>query len=62
MKRIAQCSIKTCWVLLFCLLSGAFVIVQAEEVPEHIRKVIEARFPGAVIDGIERESWKGRKV
>ena len=50
------------WVLFVCLMTGSFFMVHAEEVPAHLRKAIEDRFPGAVINEVDQETWRGQKV
>ncbi len=62
MNRLTPRSIKICWVLAFCLVLGSLGLAQAEDVPDHLREVLENRFPGAVIHEIEKETWKDQKV
>jgi uncharacterized membrane protein YkoI len=50
------------WMLVLLLVMGGFSIVQGEEVPEHLRAVIEERFPGAIIHEVDQERYKGQKV
>lgn len=44
------------------LLVGAVIAVQAQDVPDVVRKAIERQFPGAVIKEAEEEVWKGQTV
>jgi outer membrane protein len=55
-------NIKISWVLAICLVSGIFSLVRAEDTPDHLRQVIEDRFPGADIKEIESEVWEGQPV
>ncbi len=48
--------------IIMALVVGATLGAYANGVPEDVRKVVESRFPGAVIKEVEEEMWKGQNV
>jgi outer membrane protein len=44
------------------LVSGAFAVLCAVEIPQAVRDAIEGQFPGATITETREEMWKGRMI
>lgn len=62
MNHHKQQILKVTLVLVLSLFLAHVPIVQAQNVPDPIRQVIEQKFPGADIKEVEQEMWEGQSV